>query len=80
MFLDHDQIGIIPPEGYGTPDLQSTIALCWLDWTSHAEGVHIQHANGGEYRIEGVKVDGFDAENNTVLEFHGCVTNLTLAF
>jgi len=36
--------------------------------------------NGGEYRIEGVKVDGFDAENNTVLEFHGCVTNLTLAF
>ena len=71
MFLQPEQVGIIPPQGYAS-DNQSTIAICWLDWMAKKEGVEIQHAlNGGERRIEGVKVDGV-AEDGTVYEFHGC--------
>ena len=70
-FLQPNQIGIIPPEGYAT-DNQSTVALCWLDWVAKQRGHGIRHAfNGGEQRIEGMKVDGV-GEDGTVYEFHGC--------
>ena len=73
LFLEPGQIAIIPPQGYGKTDNQSAIALCWLDWIAETEGVLIQHAmNGGERRLAGVKVDGFDEESNTVYEFQGC--------
>ena len=37
------------------------------------KNISIQHAeNGGEYRINNYKVDGYDEANNTVYEFHGC--------
>ena len=35
--------------------------------------IDICHAeNSGGYRIDNFLVDGFDEENNTVYEFHGC--------
>ena len=71
LFLQADQIGIIPPQGYGT-DNQSTIALCWMDWFAQQEGLLVRHAfNGREQRIEGCKVDGV-TEDGTILEFHRC--------
>ena len=38
------------------------------------ENVQIRHAETprGEYRIDNYEVDGYDEENNTVYEFHGC--------
>ena len=37
------------------------------------KSINIRHAeNGGENRIDNYLVDGFDEENNTVYEFHGC--------
>lgn len=49
----------------------SKIAIQWLDSFNNP---NIKHAeNGGEVRIEGYLVDGFDSETNTVYEFHGDV-------
>ena len=59
--------------GYRHSSRYSQEAIQWLDYISKTENVHIQHAeNGGEYRINNYKVDGFDRANNTVYEFHGC--------
>ena len=36
------------------------------------ENINIQHAlNGGEYKIDRYKIDGFCKKNNTCYEFHG---------
>ena len=71
LFLQGDQIGIIPPQGCGT-DNQSTIALCMMDWFAQREGLRMCHAfNGREQRVKGLKVDGM-TEDVTILEFHGC--------
>merc|ERR1712147_236665 len=48
-------------------------SIQWLNYMSKSENINIQHAeNGGEYRINNFKVDGYDRANNTVYEFHGC--------
>ena len=71
LFLKDDQIGIIPPQGYGTNN-QSTITLCWMDWFTQREGCCVHHAfNGREQHVEGFKVDGM-TEDGTIFEFHGC--------
>ena len=72
LFLEREEIAIIPPHGYDH-DRQSSIALCWLDWWAQQNNVQILHAsNGPEVKLAGYKVDGFDPKNNTVLQFHGC--------
>jgi G:T-mismatch repair DNA endonuclease (very short patch repair protein) len=44
-----------------------------LKWMESQDYVIIKSAvNGGEYRIDGLTVDGFCVETNTVYEFHGC--------
>ena len=48
-------------------------SISWLNYLSKRNGFKIQHAlNGGEYRIDGMKVDGYCKETNTVYEFQGC--------
>ena len=48
-------------------------SISWLNYLSKRHGFKIQHAlNGGEYRIDGMKVDGYCKETNTVYEFQGC--------
>jgi predicted nucleic-acid-binding Zn-ribbon protein len=60
-----------------THNRYSHAAIEWLEDIMKTEGIHIQHAeNGGEKRIEYLPqkymyVDGFDADTNTVYEFHG---------
>lgn len=77
-FLQPDTIGLIPKHGYRSKDRHSLVALKWLKWVSHKEGITLQHAqNGGEYKICKYKVDGYHAESRTVYEFwgdiwHGC--------
>ena len=70
LFLQEEQIAIIPPHGYPN-DVQSSIALCWMDWVTSREGPIIQHAyHGRERYVEGEKVDGVD-KNGIIYEFHG---------
>ena len=72
LFLEDEQVAIIPPQGYGTGDRQSAIAICWMDWVARQEGKEIQHAmNGGERRVEGMKIDGVDQDGD-LYEFNGC--------
>ena len=45
------------------------MAIEWLEWVAHKEGIHIQHQlNKTEKRIGGRKlpVDGFNAQTQTV--------------
>ena len=73
LFLKEGEIAIIPPNGYHH-DNQSAIAMCWLDWMVHKDKKKIQHAgNGGEVYIRGMKVDGFDTNDESIFEFHGCM-------
>jgi hypothetical protein len=74
LFLEVDQIPILPVQGYQSEDRQSGTALCWLDWYAKQTGHYIRHAgNGGEISIGGHKVDGADCSQPlTLLEFHGC--------
>ncbi|KAB0800406.1 hypothetical protein PPYR_06146 [Photinus pyralis] len=73
-FLQENTIGLIPNGGYRMADKQSRIAIQWLLWLEHSEGVRIQHTvNSREVRLrEGILVDGFSPETNTVYQFHGC--------
>ena len=47
----------------------------WLEWVAHKERIHIRHQlNNTEKRIGGKRlpVDGFNAQTQTVYQFHGC--------
>ena len=51
------------------------MAVEWLEWVAHKEGIYIRHQlNNTEKRIGGRKlpVDGFHAQTQTVYQFHGC--------
>jgi hypothetical protein len=51
-------------------DQYSKSSIAWLNSFKNSE---IQHAlNGGEVKILGVKVDGYDESSNTVYQYHGC--------
>ena len=48
-------------------------SIQWLEHVMERDSVNIKHAeNGGEERIKNYYVDGFDEENNTIYEYHGC--------
>ena len=48
-------------------------SIQWLHYVMKTKNIKIKHAeNGGEHRIENFLVDGYDEENNTVYEYHGC--------
>jgi hypothetical protein len=50
----------------------SKMQICWLNFISKFYNINIQHAeNGGEYRLNKLKMDGFCKEKNTIYEFHG---------
>jgi len=71
-FLEKGMIGIVPHEGYRRKDKHSVVAIKWLMWISHSEGIQMQHArNHGEVKIGDFKVDGFCYELNKIFEFHG---------
>ena len=51
-------------------DQFSKVSISWLNSFDNPNIVHA--SNGGEKRICGAKVDGFDSSSNTVYQFHGC--------
>lgn len=73
LFLQANQIGIIPPHGYRLTDRQSVMALKWLTWEAKQRNVRINHAgNGKEVFVAGYRVDGYIGSTRTVIEVHGC--------
>jgi hypothetical protein len=73
QMLKKDEIAILPQNGYYKNQNHSVKALQWIEYLASKKNVHIKHArNGGEQLIGGIPVDGFDEENNTVYQFHGC--------
>ena len=71
-FMKANTIALIPPNGYNT-ESTSYKATLWLQHISLKKNIYIQHArNSKEKRIDDFKVDGWDPENKTVYEFHGC--------
>ena len=57
------------------PKSSVRMAIEWLEWVAHKEGIHIRHQlNNTEKRIGGRKlpVDGFNAQTQTAYQFHGC--------
>ena len=59
--------------GYKKQQNYSRQSIHWLEYMMKTNNVNIRHAeNGGEVRIGNYSVDGFDEENDTVYEFHGC--------
>ena len=80
-----DQIAVEAPQGWrGARVNQSQVALEWMYWEESkiekegASADRIKHVrNRGEQTVltpaTAYSVDGFDAETNTVYEFHGCL-------
>ena len=73
-FLEEESTGLIPPPGYQPARKHSVLALQWLSWIHQQTGNRILHAlNGGEHRIDGNYVDGYDPATKTIYEFMGCI-------
>ena len=71
-FLAEETIGLIPAQGYHPARKYSLIALQWLAWVHHQTGDRILHAlNGGEQKINGNYVDGYNPSKRIIYEFHG---------
>lgn len=84
--LQPHTVAVEPPQGWqGARCNQSHAARQWLAWKNHllvqthptfpsgATADRIRTAfNGGEVRLAGLLVDGFDAHTNTIYEFNGC--------
>ena len=73
-------VAVQPPNGWkGCQTNQSFQAHQWLSWYNHrlradtTSQDRIRHVhNGGEVRLEGELVDGYDASTRTVYEYNGC--------
>ena len=77
--LRASEIALIPDKP--PADKQSIMAIKYLKWLEHSEGVHIQHAgNAREQRFGQYKVDGYIPAVNggcpKVIEFNGYVSFL----
>ena len=50
------------------------MALEWLEWTTHTKGIYLQRKLKGKVHVIGkrhIRVDRWDAESETVHQFHG---------
>ena len=72
-FMKPNTIGLIPTGGY-VYEPTSHKAIIWMKYLASTKKISIKHArNSTEKRIFNYKIDGWDEENRTVYEFHGCV-------
>ena len=73
--LEPNAIASEPLTGWRRSTNHSKIAIGWLLWEQHQQGIQIQHTrNEGEYIVPGTRytVDGFHAPSRTIYEFYGC--------
>lgn len=70
LFMKKDSLAIIPRNNYRTNKQQSFIGRKWLIYENEKVNGKIKE----EYKLkEGLLVDGFLEENNTVYEFQVCI-------
>ena len=71
--MPENSIAIIPPEGYPNQKKYSIKAVRWIQGIAKKLDTKIYHAlNGGETKVCGHYVDGYDPVSKTVYEFQGC--------
>ena len=69
-----ETVAIIPSQGYVNDNKYSIKGIRWLQSIAMTTGSRIMHAlNGGEQKVAGMFVDGFDPVNKTVYEMLGCL-------
>lgn len=63
---------MVPVHGYINKTNYSPDAIRWIDYIAAQNNLKIQHAlnNEGEKKIDGVSVDGFCEQTNTIYQFH----------
>uniref|UniRef100_A0A183BU48 DNA-directed DNA polymerase n=1 Tax=Globodera pallida TaxID=36090 RepID=A0A183BU48_GLOPA len=76
MFLQEEELSIVPERGYERCDRASVIAIKYLEWRSKRDNVDIKHAgNGREEQVGKYKLDGY-IENRSgrgkCIEVMGC--------
>jgi DNA polymerase type B, organellar and viral len=74
IFLRENSIALIPNGGYAE-QRYSNKAVEWLEYKRQAEKLNIvdvSNSSTGEAKIGTYRVDGYDEQNKTVYEFHGC--------
>uniref|UniRef100_A0A914HZ65 DNA-directed DNA polymerase n=1 Tax=Globodera rostochiensis TaxID=31243 RepID=A0A914HZ65_GLORO len=76
MFLQEEELSIVPERGYERCDRASVIAIKYLEWRSKRDNVDIKHAgNGREEQVGKYKLDGY-IENgggrSKCIEVMGC--------
>ena len=82
-FMPPETVAIIPSQGYVNEKKYSIKGIRWIQSIAMTTGSRIMHAlNGGEQKVAGMFVDGFDPVNKTVYEmlgclFHGCLSCYT---
>lgn len=69
--IQPNTIAMMPIQGYVNSTNYSPDSIRWLDFIAETEGLNIQHALNsiGEYRVDGISVDGFCKETNTIYQF-----------
>ncbi|XP_070570352.1 uncharacterized protein [Ptychodera flava] len=68
--------GVIADQRYLHRQDSSVLTLQWLEWMTFKKKASIKHVhNSGKTKIDQYWVDGYDEENNTVYELHGCYDN-----
>ncbi|XP_052795197.1 uncharacterized protein LOC128228116 [Mya arenaria] len=76
IFLEHENIGIIPTHGYRPEEKQSVLAYKWLAYLAYQKDVYIQHGrNVGEKQIGPYKGNGHyktEEGEKVALEMNGC--------
>jgi hypothetical protein len=73
MYMNKDQIALVPERGYERSDRASVLAIKYLEFRALRDNIHIQHAgNGLEHRHNDYKLDGWIAEQNKCIEILGC--------
>ena len=72
LFLQKNQLALVPEGGYEKNDRASVIAIKYFEWLSKTENIEIKHAaNGGEMRVGKYKLDAFIPKENRAIEFLG---------
>ena len=74
LFMPENSIALIPDFGYQNPESTSIKAFLWLKYISIKNNIKIEHSrNGGEKKIDNLRLDGWHNETQTAYEFHGCI-------
>uniref|UniRef100_A0A183CML4 DNA-directed DNA polymerase n=1 Tax=Globodera pallida TaxID=36090 RepID=A0A183CML4_GLOPA len=76
MFLQEEELSIVPERGYERCDRASVIAIKYLEWRSKRDNVDIKHAgNGREEQVGKYKLDGYietGSGRGKCIEVMGC--------